>query len=214
MVIAAEWIWYEWVEESKILLVIWRESVMTMICLMLWLVTTWFILYRMAKSLALAVVILIALCKVLMTGLSKEWICEIEVVTWFLILTSNMTMDEKGSEDALSMISSKFFICFLISKEWGWKEKWSGKMSTIWFPGLNFLLKKEKKGKNLLCLSSISIISDLSQLLYFAIRWLMDMLWLLYSCDPLELRVLWIIWLDGREDCCSKNLPYNFFRWR
>ena len=45
--------------------------------------------------------------------------CEMEVVTWFLILTSDMTMDKKGSEDALSMISSKFSICFSMFKEQG-----------------------------------------------------------------------------------------------
>ena len=160
--IAIEWIWYRWVEESKILLVMWRESVMTMICLALWLVTAWFILQWMAKSLALAVVILIALCKVLTTGLLKKWMCEMEVVTRFLILASDMTMDEKGSENALSVISSKFSMCFLTFKEQEWKEKWFGKMSTIWFPGLNSLLKKEKEEKNLLCLSSTSIMGNLS----------------------------------------------------
>ena len=73
----------------------------------------------MAKSSASAVVILIALCKVLMISLLKKWMCEMEVVTWFLILTSDMTMDKKGSEDALSMISSKFSICFSMFKEQG-----------------------------------------------------------------------------------------------
>ena len=48
--IAAEWIWYRWVEESKILLVMWKELVMTMICLMLWLATTWFIPQQIVKS--------------------------------------------------------------------------------------------------------------------------------------------------------------------
>ena len=167
--IATEWIWYGWVEESKILLAMWRELVMTMICLMLWLATTWFILQWIAKSSASAVVILIAL-KVLTIGLLKEWMCKMEVATWFLILTFDMTMDEKGSEDAQSVISSKFSMCFLTFEEWGWKEKWSGKMSTIRFTGLNSLLKKEKEGKISLCLSSTSIIGDLSWLLCLAIR--------------------------------------------
>ena len=212
--IAAEWIWYRWVKESKILLTMWRELVMTMICLTLWLVTTWFILQWMTKSSASAVVILIALCKVLTIGLVKKWMCKMEVVTWFLILASNTTMDKKGSEDALSIISSKFSMCFSTFEEQGWKEKQSGKMSTIQFPGLNSLLKKEKEGKNLLHLSSTLIMGDLSWLFCLAIRWLMDALWLLYSCNPSELRMLWMISLDGREDCHSKNLPYNFFRWR
>ena len=88
--------------------------------------------------------------------------CEMEVVTWFLILVSDTTINQKGSEDALSVISSKFSMCFSTFEKWGWKEKWSGKISTIQFPGLNSLLKKEKEGKNSLYLSSISIIGDLS----------------------------------------------------
>ena len=79
-------------------------------------------------------------------------------------------MDEKGSEDALSMISSKFSMCFLMFEEWEWKEKQSGKMSTIQFLGLNSLLKKEKEGKISLCLSSTSIMGDLSRLFCLAIR--------------------------------------------
>ena len=147
-------------------------------------------------------------------GLLKKWMCEMEVATWFLILASDTTMDEKELEDALSVISSKFSMYFLTFEEQGWKEKQSGKMSTIWFPGLNSLLKKENEGKNLLCLLSTLIMGDLSQLYCLAVRWSMDILWLLYSCDLSELRMLWMIWLDGREDCHSKNLPYNFFRWR
>ena len=108
--------------------------------------------------------------------LLKEWMCEIEVATWFLILTSDTTMDQKGSEDALSVIYFKLSMYFLTFKEQGWKKKQSEKISTIRFPGLNSLLKKEKEGKNLLCLSSISIMDDLSQLLCLAVRWLMDTL--------------------------------------
>ena len=39
--------------------------------------------------------------------------CEMEVVTWFLMLVSNTTIVEKGLEDTLNMTSSKFFMCFL-----------------------------------------------------------------------------------------------------
>ena len=45
--------------------------------------------------------------------------CEIEVATWFLILTSDTTMDQKGSEDALSVISFKLSMYFLTFKEQG-----------------------------------------------------------------------------------------------
>ena len=85
--------------------------------LTLWLVIAWFILYQIAKSSVLAVVMLIALCRVLMTDLSKEWMRKIDVATWFLILASDTTMVKKGSEDALSMISSNFLKWFLMSKE-------------------------------------------------------------------------------------------------
>ena len=87
-----------------------------------------------------------------------------------------------------------------------------GNVSAIWFPDLNSLLKKEKEGKHWLHLSSTSIIDDLSQLLCLAIRWSMNSLWLLCSCVLSKLRMLWMMWLDRREDCCSKNLPYSFFK--
>ena len=187
---------------------------MTTICLTLGLVTAWLMLYQIAKSSASAVVILIALCKVLMTGLLKEWMCEIEVVTWFLMLVSDTTIVKEGLEDTLNVTSSKFFICFLIFIRQGWKENWSGKISTIQFPDLNSLLKKQKEGKNLLYFSSISIRGNFNWILYLAMRWSIDTLWHFCSCDLSELWILWIIWLDGREDYCNKNLPYRFLRWR
>ena len=193
MEIAAEWIWYGWVEESKIFLVIWKESVMTTIYLTLGSVTAWLMLYQIVKSLASAVVILIALYKVLTTGLSKEWMCEMEVVTWFLMLVSNTTIVEKGLEDTLNMTSSKFFMCFLTFIRWGWKENQSGKISTIWFSGLNSSLKKQKEGKNLLCLLLTSIRGDFNWILYLAVRQSMNVLWHFCSCNPSELRILWMI---------------------
>ena len=42
-----------------------------------------------------------------------------DVATWFLILISNTIIVEKGSEDALSVISSNFLKCFLMSEKWG-----------------------------------------------------------------------------------------------
>ena len=127
-------------------------------------------LHQIVKSSALAMVILITLCKVLMTGLLKKWICEIEVVTWFLMLVSDTTIVEKGLEDTLNITSSKFFICFLIFIRWEWKENWSGKISTIQFPGLNSLLKKQKEGKISLYFSSTSIRDNFNQILYLAMR--------------------------------------------
>jgi len=106
-----------------------------------------------------------------MTGLLKEWICEMEVVTWFLMLASDITIVEKRLEDTLNVTSSKFFICFLTFVRWRWKKNWSGKISTIWFPGLNSSLKKQKEEKNLLHLLSMSI-----RILCLAMRWSMDVL--------------------------------------
>jgi len=42
----------------------------------------------------------------------------------------------------------------------------------------------------------------------------MDALWHFYSCDLLELRMLLIMWLDGRDDYHSINLLYNFLKYR
>ena len=103
------------------------------------LTTAWFILYCMANSSASVVVILIALCLVLMTGLLKEWICEIKVVTWFLILASDTMIVNKGLDDVLSTILSNFSTCFLMLEEQKWKEKWSKNKSISLFPDLNSL---------------------------------------------------------------------------
>ena len=74
-------------------------------------------LYWIVNNSASVVVTLIALCMVLMTGLLKEWIWKIDVVTWFLILASDTMIVEVGSDKALSTILSKFLICFLALKE-------------------------------------------------------------------------------------------------
>ena len=116
-----------------------------------------------------------------------------EVATWFLMLVSDTTIVEKRLDDALNMILSKFFMCFLTFIRRKWKENWSGKISTIQFPGLNSLLKKQKEGKNSLCLSSTSIRGNFNQILYLAVRQSMDALWHFCSYNPSELRILWII---------------------
>ena len=110
-----------------------------------------------ANNLASVVVMLIVLYIVLTINLLKEWIWEIDVAMWFLILASNIIIVEEELDDILSAISFNFLIYFLVLKEWGWKEKWSENKSIRQFPGLNSSLKKENKEKNLLCLLSISI---------------------------------------------------------
>ena len=143
---------------------------MTTICLTLGSATAWLMLHQIAKSSASAVVILIALCKVLTTGMLKEWICTMEVATWFLMLASDTTIVEKELEHILNVTSSKFFICFLMFIRQGWKENWFGKISTIWFPGLNSSLKKQKEGKISLHLLLTSIRGNFNWILCLAMR--------------------------------------------
>jgi len=75
--ITANWIWYGYSKELKILLAVWRESMMTTIWLMFTIPTTWLIPYWMANNLASVVVILTTLWIILMTGSLYEWICDI-----------------------------------------------------------------------------------------------------------------------------------------
>ena len=77
----------------------------------------------MANNSASVVVILTALWIILMTSLSYEWMCEIDVATWFLILVSDTTMEEKEFDNALNTISSNFSMCLLVFEECEWKEK-------------------------------------------------------------------------------------------
>ena len=69
--------------------------------------------HQIANNLASVVVTLIALCMVLTTGLLKEWMWEIDVAMWFLMLASDTMIVEIRLDDALSAISSSFSICFL-----------------------------------------------------------------------------------------------------
>ena len=151
---------------------------------------------------------------VLTTGLLKKWIWKINIVTWFLILALDTTIVKVGLDKVLSTILSSFLICFLTLGEWGWKEKQSGNKSVRWFPSLNSSLKKENEGKFSLCLLSTLMSGDFKQSLCLAMRWLMDALWQFFSCNLLELRMLLMIWLDGKDDYYSRNLPYSFLRYR
>ena len=73
--------------------------------------------YQIANNLALVVVTLIVLYIVLITDLLKKWIWEINMVTYFLMLVSDTTIVEVGLNEALSIISSSFSICFLALEE-------------------------------------------------------------------------------------------------
>ena len=117
--IATEWISYECNKESNILLAVWKESVMTTVWLTLAILTAWLMLYWIANSLASVVVILTALWIILMTSLLYEWMCKIDVVTCFLILALDMTMEEKWFDNALNAILSSFSMCLLVFEECG-----------------------------------------------------------------------------------------------
>ena len=102
----------------------------------------------MVKSLGSVVVILTAWWIVLITGLSCEWMCNIEIATLFLTLVSDITMEEWGSEDTLIVMLSRLQRWFLISWVQEWKEE---KKSISLFPRENFSLKGENKKRNSLC---------------------------------------------------------------
>ena len=108
--IIVEWIWYGCDKESKILLAVWRKSVMTIMWLVLGMLTTWLIPYWITNSSASVVVTLTTWWIVLMTGLSCEWICAIEVATWFLMLASEMTIEEEGLDNTLKVMLFRFFM--------------------------------------------------------------------------------------------------------
>ena len=166
----------------------------------------------MVNNSASVVVMLTTLWIVLMTDLSYEWMCNIDVVTQFLIPALNITIEEKGFDDALNVRLSRSLMCFLIFEEHRWKGNLSEKELTRQFSRLNSLSKKEKKERSLLCLLSMSIKEDFRYSLCLGVRLLMEILWELCLYDPSELRILLMMWLGGSNEPLRRNLPYNFVR--
>ena len=212
--IMAEWIWYKCNEESKILLVVWRESIMMMMWLILEIPTTWLIPHCIANNLALVVVILTAQWIVLITDLSCEWIYNIEVATWFLMLVSEMIIGEEGLDNTLKVMLLRFLMWFLMFEEHGWNENQSGKESISWFPGSNSLSKNKKKGRSSLWLLSMLIRGEFKRNLCFGVRLSRDKLCKVCPVDPSELRIDLIMWLEGSNEPLKRNLLYSFLRWR
>jgi len=105
--IAVEWIWYEYIDESKIFLATCKESVTTTMCLMLGILLAWLILHLIAKSSASVEVMLTAWWIVLMIGLLYEWMCDMEIMTLFLMLVFKITVTEWGSVEALMAMLSR-----------------------------------------------------------------------------------------------------------
>ena len=88
---------------------------------------------------------------VLVRELFVKWMCDIDVAISFLILASVTTRAVWGKEETWRIISSSswvqilsFIFFFLLTKL---KEKWSEKLSIIWWPGENLILRGEKDGK-------------------------------------------------------------------
>ena len=125
-----------------------------------------------------------------------------------------MTIEEEGLDNALNVILSRFLMWFLILEECEWKENWSEKELMRWFPGLNSLSKKEKKRWSLLHLLFMSMSVDFRHSLCLRLMLSMEILWGLCLYNPLELRILLIMWLGGSDDPLKRNLLYNFLRWR
>ena len=65
---------------------------------------TWLMPQWIANSLALVEVILTTWWIILMISLLYKWICDIDIATWFLILVSEMTIEEAKLDDALRVI--------------------------------------------------------------------------------------------------------------
>ena len=111
---------------------------------------------------------------VLVRRLFVKWMCDIDVAISFLMLASVTTRAVWGEEETQRTISSSswvrvlsFVFSFLLTKL---KEKWSEKLSIIWWPGENSILRGEKDG---------TIAWDL---LYELIRWpLVRILWRLVN---------------------------------
>jgi len=70
-------------------------------------------------------------------GLSCIWICEINIVTRFLMLTSDTTIDEEKLDKAVKVISSRFLIWFLTFFSHKWKENLLENKSIRQCPGKN-----------------------------------------------------------------------------
>ena len=149
--ITEEWCWKGWELLSKIFLVAWMESIMTMILETTSLEQAWLMLHLMAKSSASVLVTNNAWWTVLVSGWFAMCMCDIDAVILFLMLASVMTRAVWGDEELWrTMVSSSwaqilfFSLSFLVAKL---KERQSEKISMMYKPGTNFWLRGEKEGK-------------------------------------------------------------------
>ena len=155
---ATEWTWKGCKEGSKIFLAIWIESVMIMILEMPSQFEAWLILYLMAKSSTLVLVMWTAWWTVLAIGLLYVCICNIDIAVLFLILASMTTIAVEGEFDNSMIMLSSCWVrvllpsCLLCRLNTNQSEKLS---ITLW-PGEGSEWKRVKKGKISLNLLSVS----------------------------------------------------------
>ena len=183
---AAEWIWYGWESQSKILLAVWMESVTITILETLSIEHAWLRPHLIAKSSASVLVTKEAWWTVLTIGRLNECICEIDVAMSFLMLVSVTMRAERGSEEQQRTILSSswlrslfWFSSLLLTKL---KEKRLENLSTMWWPGENSGSRGEKDGNipwDLIFESTICpLVKDLWRLVKEPILWeLFDFDW-------------------------------------
>ena len=141
----------------------------------------------------------IARYSILMTGLLCIWICEIDIVMLFLILTLDTTRDVEKLDNTLSIKISRFWMWFLTFFPCGWKEILSKNESIKRFPGENSWLKESNEGINSFFLLSMSIRELFKRLLCLNISVLRDKLCRVWSDDSSGERFDLIMWLQKRE---------------
>ena len=126
----------------------WIESVMMTIFEMLSLQHAWLMPHLIAKSSASELVTKTAWWIVLMRGELAWWTCAIEVAMLSLMLASVTTIVDEGEEFKRTKLSSSWawvvIFSFLSTKL---KEKRSGKMFEIRWPGVNSWWRGSNNGK-------------------------------------------------------------------
>jgi len=149
--IDTEYLWKGWVDNSKILFAAWIESVTTMILEISLLLVAWLMPHLIVKSSASVLVTFRVWWRVFVIGLSRMWICEIEVATLFLMLASVIMSAEEGeSEDSRANLSSywmwdlMFWLVHLLNR---WKEKWLEQVSMILLSEKSSRLRRLKDEK-------------------------------------------------------------------
>jgi len=145
--------------------VTWRllefDGISVIILFIPWSYVAWLMPYLIVNSSA-SDVTLIVWWMVFMMEQFWQWICMIDMVTQFLILTFITTRDIKKSSKEVRAILSRDRQCALrllsLLFFTMWNEKWSSKRSMILCPGLNSLLRESNNRTILLYLFLMSII--------------------------------------------------------